>query len=353
MKAITKRILINILIMWGASLLFVLLRRFGIEDTGEFQRINPELFTPPIILMAMNLGIITGIIYSFFERWIQTERFLRMRFSRALLIGVSGYLFLIFFVLSIIFNFYLFVRGQHTWTNYFNLLFSKSTFMILLYFFVVGALVDFFKQVNQRFGPGVLLKVMNGTYFQPQEEELVLMFLDLQSSTTIAEQLGHKKYSALIRDCFNDLIAVADTKANVLQYVGDEVVFYWSLKAGTDQANCLKAYFAFDKRLQDKAAYYKEEYGIQPLFKAGANCGFVTITEVGTLKKELAFHGDTINTAARIQGLCNDLNQHLLISQQLKDKLDQVNQFQFADVGEHQIKGKEEHLRLFAVSLLD
>ncbi|MCB0280849.1 MAG: adenylate/guanylate cyclase domain-containing protein, partial [Calditrichaeota bacterium] len=187
----------------------------------------------------------------------------------------------------------------------------------------------------------------------PQEEELVLMFLDLQSSTTIAEQLGHKKYSALIRDCFNDLIAVADTKANILQYVGDEVVFYWPLETGINHANCLKAYFAFCKRLADKQDYYQQEYGVQPTFKAGANCGFVTITEVGTIKKELAFHGDTINTAARIQGLCSELNQSLLISERLKDRLEDSQHYQFEDIGKHHVKGKEEHLRLFAVTMLN
>jgi len=37
------------------------------------------------------------------------------------------------------------------------------------------------------------------------------------------------------------------------------------------------------------------------------NAGVVTVAEVGKYKKEIAYHKDTINTAARIQVKCNEL----------------------------------------------
>ena len=47
------------------------------------------------------------------------------------------------------------------------------------------------------------------------------------------------------------------------------------------------------------------KYGETPIFNAGMDAGVVTVTEIGDIKRDLAFHGDVLNTAARIQGLCN------------------------------------------------
>ncbi len=51
------------------------------------------------------------------------------------------------------------------------------------------------------------------------------MFLDLKGSTSIAEKLGHEKYSELMQNCFHDLTdVVINYNASIYQYVGDEVV---------------------------------------------------------------------------------------------------------------------------------
>lgn len=53
----------------------------------------------------------------------------------------------------------------------------------------------FLVQVGEKFGPGVPLGFLRGQYHRPKEEDRIFMFLDLKSSTTLAEQLGHLKYS--------------------------------------------------------------------------------------------------------------------------------------------------------------
>ena len=61
-----------------------------------------------------------------------------------------------------------------------------------------------------------------------KEEERIFLFLDMRSSTHIAESLGAMKYSQLVQDCFADLYqAVQQTGAHIYQYVGDEAVLTW------------------------------------------------------------------------------------------------------------------------------
>ncbi|HZJ20364.1 MAG TPA: hypothetical protein VFD35_08455 [Pricia sp.] len=89
--------------------------------------------------------------------------------------------------------------------------------------------------------------------------------------------------------------------AEVYQYVGDEAVLSWAIVNGLTNNNCIMAYFNFARHLQSKEAYYNANYGAVPEFKAGMNVGKVTVAQVGVIKKEIAFHGDTLNTASRIQ----------------------------------------------------
>jgi adenylate cyclase len=101
--------------------------------------------------------------------------------------------------------------------------------------------------------------------------------------------------------------------------------------------------------LQRKSDYYKNKYGFVPEFKAGLNLGPVTVAEVGEIKKELAYHGDVLNTAARIQGTCNDYQKKLLISEQIKTYFEQHPALEFAFLGDVMLKGKAQAVNIYAV----
>ena len=52
-----------------------------------------------------------------------------------------------------------------------------------------------------------------------------------------------------------------------------------------------------------------------PEFKAGLSEGKITVTEVGDIKREIAYHGEVLHTAARLEKMCNNLNQKLLVTE--------------------------------------
>ena len=45
------------------------------------------------------------------------------------------------------------------------------------------------------------------------------------------------------------------------------------------------------------------------------------VEQVGELKSEITYHGDAINTASRIQNLCNSYQSRLLVSGDLFHQL--------------------------------
>jgi adenylate cyclase len=203
-----------------------------------------------------------------------------------------------------------------------------------------------------KIGPNVLVNLLLGKYHIPSEENRVFMFLDLKSSTTIAEEIGHIKYSQFIQDCFADLTESAIIhEVEIYQYVGDEAVLTWKSDNGFKRNNCIYTYYDFQKSLEDKKAYYLKKYGIFPEFKAGVNAGPVVVTEVGIIKREIAYHSDVLNTAARIQGKCNELNSKLLISGEVKDSLLPDTNLIVEDAGVFELKGKQIEVQLFKVVL--
>jgi len=227
--------------------------------------------------------------------------------------------------------------------------FSLNTLIILLYTGAVSFGFNFLKQVSRKFGPGNLRRLLLGRYYHPRRENRIFLFLDLKSSTTHAERLGHHRYSSLIQDCFRDLAVALEHRAEVYQYVGDEAVLSWEAGAGLDQLNCLHAFFRFRDQLRARTRHYERLYGFVPEFKAGGNIGEVTGVEVGEIKREIAFHGDVLNAAARIQALCNEYREELLISKYLYRALPSSSDFTFHRMGTMQLRGRQQPLDVYAV----
>jgi adenylate cyclase len=109
-------------------------------------------------------------------------------------------------------------------------------------------------------------------------------------------------------------------------------------------------FFLMQEAIEARRSHYMTRYGRAPEFKAGAHIGKVVATEVGEIKSEIVYHGDVLNTAARIQGLCNQEGHSLLISADLADRLPLSDQFSLMSLGPRSLKGKAVETELFGVT---
>lgn len=227
-------------------------------------------------------------------------------------------------------------------------------FLLLIYYFFMTLVISFINQVNKKYGPGILVPLLLGRYRNPKEEDRIFIFMDLKSSTATAEQLGHLKYSSFIRDCFSDINEVLyPFCAQVYQYVGDEIVVTWPEREGIRNHFCIEFYFACKRQFRDRAEYYITNYGFLPDFKAGAHTGTVTTVEIGEYKRDIAYHGDTLNTASRIQSVCNEYNKSFLISKSLVDKAGVHPNMKTQELGMILLKGKTTKVGLVSVDWVE
>jgi adenylate cyclase len=309
-----------------------------------------------VLIAGILICVVGATLLGSLEVLYLSQLLRKQPFGMTLLIKTTIYLmFMIFFISMVV----LYTTGSEinkpmfsgdVIKLYIDYLFSVRIVMTIVYWSIACMAALFIIQVSDKFGQGVLMSFLLGRYHRPKEEDRIFMFMDLKSSTTYAESLGHIKYSQFIQDCFFDITDVIITyDAKIYQYVGDEVVLSWSIKEGIEHGHCVKIFFAYDQLIKSKKEYYQEKYGIIPEFKAGLHLGRVTVAEVGEIKKELAYHGDAINTAARIQDKCNQFQKRLLISETMKSELESKNQFAFSSIGDVSLKGKAKSLNLYEV----
>ncbi len=327
---------------WTVAFVFLsIVRGVGTIEMGSVQF---EFHTS--ILVSLIFGIFFGSISGYVRIVTEERAYRRMSIQRLLALRFG---FAVVFLTVLILVSYVMCRLFFGVTiGLMEFAFEPGSLAIYFYILSVDVFMVMLRQVNLMLGDNNLLKLLKGEFYTPREEERIFMFLDLQSSTQLAEKLGHIRYSMLIQDCFNDLGVVTENEADIYQYVGDEVILTWKLRQGLKNQNCLDAYFNFRRKLTEKQRYYLQKYNCAPFFKAGMNSGVVTVTEVGKYKKEIAYHGDTINTAARIQDKCNEFNQELLISKCLRDQLN-GNRYRFDQLGGVVLRGKEKEVPMYAV----
>ena len=318
---------------------------FNVEVAGNFLHMLP---------MAIVLGLSNGIILGLINYYLDQNLFRKLGLGKIIVFKAAtslGVLIVMLLLLRYVFFDLLVgptlpegavISRDESWNTIF--------WLLMIYYSFVTIVISFINQVNKKYGPGVLVPLLLGQYRNPREDERVFMFMDLKSSTTIAEKLGHLQYSAFIRDCFADINEVLFAhQAQVYQYVGDEVVVMWPESEGFQQHHCIRFFFACKKQFQNRAEYYTKNYGMLPAFKAGVHSGKVTAVEIGQIKRDIAYHGDTLNTAARIQSVCNEYNKDFLVSEYVMDRIGTHPEMKTENLGMILLRGKSEKVGVVSV----
>ena len=291
----SKRNIVRILpfaIIWFVfSLIYTILERGLLGNLNFYPAShNQYSFGRNIIvlpLLATTFGAIIGIMEILYvNKW-----FSQNCFSKKILYKSSIYLVIILCLLFIIFlmtniEIPTTISHKHFWIGMWAFFTDYSFLGILTYIASIILITQFYTEVSESMGTSLLSNFFLGKYYKPVEEERIFMFLDMKSSTQIAEKLGHVLYFEMLQQYFSDLTGpVIDYGGEIYQYAGDEMIITWKLEKGLKHNACVQCFFAMKESLIDKSVTYIEKYGLSPQFKAGLHCGTVTTGEIGVLKK--------------------------------------------------------------------
>lgn len=328
---------------------FLVLKAFDSISLTEYFR--TRYLTTMII--TFSAGLIGGtVIVFYFEKWVRSKPY-----------GIAlSYILIcysvVFFIVVYIGLAYQASMGSGSAvisddvaTNIFSQMYSVDfarNFMLWL-IILFGTMIAL--MVRDKYGPGVFFDFIRGKYFRPKKEERIFMFLDIRSSTTIAERLGEERYFNFLKDFYSDVTSsILYSFGEIYQYVGDEVVVSWKMDRGLQNANCLRCFFDIQDTIRQKGQVYKERYNLIPEFKAGYHYGNVVAGEIGVLKRDITFSGDVLNTASRIQNKCNELGVNILLSKFLLDRITvPPNIFQPKRMGSMELRGKQRRVILYTI----
>ncbi len=237
----------------------------------------------------------------------------------------------------------------HSLNDFFG---TRKVFEFLGLALIISLMSNFMDELHRKLGRDAIYNLVLGKYHQVKQEERLFLFVDLNNSTDIAEEMGELEYSHFLQDYFYDISEpIARYFGRVYQYVGDEAVITWPLKKGLRYAVCARCFFAIQKQIKRYSSYYQKRYGRVPAFKAALHGGTVVVSEVGKYKSEIAYHGDVLNTTARMLGKCHELGAELLISDYVLEKVEMPKYLVADPTGECQLRGKQQGVNLYSVIL--
>lgn len=297
------------------------------------------------------VGFISGFLTGFFELFIYRQRLRKMNFIVQMTVKSVSYTITVYFVIILALTIYLELTKSVNAQGLLDKFTDKELFIILAQAFKGSIVIVLLLHLDDLLGDGTFRRYMSGKYHKPHKQEMVFMFLDIKSSTKLAEELGDDKYYSLVDDFFHDISKpIIECDAEIYKYVGDEVIIMWPIEKAVESPNCIDLYFMIRHTIRRKREYYMNKYGLLPVFKAGMHGGMVVSALIGDIRKEIVYSGDVLNTSSRLEEICNDYNAELLISDSVYNKIKWTGRYNANSLGILQLKGKLKPVEVFSIT---
>lgn len=206
-------------------------------------------------------------------------------------------------------------------------------------------------EVSQKFVPSEFIKSLGKARITEvslgdlAEREVTVVFVDIRDFTTISESLSPKD-NFLFVNGFNNRMGpiVRKNEGFIMQYLGDGFMALFpkgaqsALNASVEMHKVLQHYN--EERASKKRRPVKIGVGMQ-------NGNLIMGITGDTNRLDAAIISDTVNTAARIEGLSKHYGTSILLTKECKENLKNPELFDFRFLGPVQVKGKQNSIYLY------
>jgi adenylate cyclase len=189
------------------------------------------------------------------------------------------------------------------------------------------------------------------------QREGTVMFSDLRGFTSFAERLPVERVIEVLNRYLGSMSeAILDNGGTLVAYMGDGImaVFGAPIEQPDHAARGLAAALEMrDVRLPAFNDWLRAEGLSESGFRMGIglNSGTVMSGNVGSERRlEYTAIGDTTNTASRIEGMTKETEHQLLLAEATRDMLSEQASDRAVFVGEFEVRGREQKIRLWSVT---
>lgn len=195
-----------------------------------------------------------------------------------------------------------------------------------------------------------------------EERVVTVLFSDLRDYTSISEQLSPVQTVNILNQYFGAMNAIIDKhKGCVIEFMGDGILaVFGALETHSDHAEqAIRCALEMRERLRElnqaweenNLAKYWQKAGVKKLeARVGIHTGLVVAGNLGSpTRMKYAVIGDSVNVAARIEGLNKELNSSILISDEVLPYLSLELASQTRDKGMFEVKGRQKSIRIYSL----
>jgi len=298
-------------------------------------------------------GVLIALNISFYEFVLFSGKIRKLSFYKILILRISLY---IISIVSIILVVLIFARMFKYDLNFYEVLisdefkeyiFHKDFVVVVFYAFGIVVLTNFTIQMNRKMGQGVLFDLITGKYYSPKKVEMIVMFIRIPHTNELIEKIGRLGFHIFLNEVIYDITEIILLRQGIIyEYVEGEFVLVWKTGKGLKDANCIRSFFEMRDKLAANREIYYEKYQFLPDLHASVHMGGVIVGEVGELKSEIKYLGDTMNTTSRILGETNE-DQKFICSGTLLEKLNLPFIYSSGKLGEVNLRGKSVPVELY------
>jgi adenylate cyclase len=185
---------------------------------------------------------------------------------------------------------------------------------------------------------------------QAEAREVSVLFSDIRGFTALSEVTAPEKIVAMLNGYFSRQVGVIFTHSGTLdKFIGDAIMAFWGAPVTMEDhaARAVAAALEMSDALEAMRSDLGElvatlEIGI------GIHSGKAVVGFIGSSDRlDYTVIGDTVNLASRVEGLTKGIAR-ILVTEATKQAAGDM--FEWRDCGVHQVKGREEGVRLFEPS---
>ncbi len=176
---------------------------------------------------------------------------------------------------------------------------------------------------------------------------VAIMVCDIRGFSTMSEILSEDVLARSLGEWFREAGNIVQQSGGTIdKFIGDAILAYW-IAGGEDGGEARRAWET-GVTLLDLATTRRWPDHDRPFQIAVAlHHGTVTCGNIGLVaQRDATIIGDAVNTVFRMEGVMKQFDQRLTASTDFVSLLSAEAQLSFRDLGEHQLKGKNQLIRL-------
>ncbi|MEM6806904.1 MAG: adenylate/guanylate cyclase domain-containing protein, partial [Bacteroidota bacterium] len=177
------------------------------------------------------------------------------------------------------------------------------------------------------------------------EKEVTVFFSDIRDYTSLVEHMSPEENFRFIND-FHRTIGpnISHHKGFVSQYLGDGIMAVFL----ESQDHALQAAIDIQSQIREYTPLIPDRQNVSLRLGMGLHAGNLMMGIIGDDKRtDAATVSDTVNTASRMEGLTKYYGAPILLSGEVKERLENEEAYALRYLGKVQVKGKQNHVEVY------